>query len=145
MYYFLLITLAIFSFCNLHIFVYNCCIFLCYYIQIFPLCYFIGIFWHIFMSVNPFIHKYMALCVLKRNLIPEYLLSWFFFPRKVSSAPCNIRFHYLPCKYSHHVLYSTSKRCIRVSDNFASKSAAQRNENVKWFSHAKERDAGNRL
>lgn len=87
-YYFLLITtLAIFSFCNLHIFVYNCCIFLCYYIQMFPLCYFIGIFWHVFTSVNPFIHKYMALCVLKRNLIPEYLLSWFFFHGRCRLRP----------------------------------------------------------
>lgn len=71
----------------MHIFVYNCCIFLCYYIQVFPLCYLIGIFWHIFMSVNPFIHKYMALCVLKRNLIPEYLLSWFFFHGRCRLRP----------------------------------------------------------
>lgn len=42
----------------------------------------------------------------------------------------NICFYYLSCKYSHHVLYLDSKRCVRVSDNFASKSVAQRNEDT---------------
>jgi len=115
--------LTIRIFCNLL----NCCL----YIRLILLFFYwyliyIYIYIYVFIYINPFIYKYTIFYVLKRNLIPEYLLSWFFF---TEGAICLITSAPTLSKYSHHV-YTSIQKDVRVSDNFASKSVAQRNEDT---------------
>lgn len=95
---------------------------------------------YIYVSINPFIHIYMTLYDLKRNIILEYLFFWFFFTEdavcRVTSAsaisPVNIHVtFYIPVQKDAYVCRIIS--CRRVS---------RKETRIWWFMYAKEEDAG---
>lgn len=94
-----------FVFYSLFAYLYYFCIFFYTDVSV----YFIDIFgFWVFMTINPFIYKYMTLCVLKGYLNLECRLPCFFFHGRCR-LPCNIRFHYRPYKYSCHVYIRIQK------------------------------------